>query len=129
MYVYLMVEETGKSVMTSMINKLASSGTEYLDDMGYAFLQVQEYRMDTAKTWLTEHFTDNSQLICSAFRFDNAMWNSEEEKEYALLYIGAIDLEMKTYIEDFYCSDIPEGSNSKVELECTELISFFHILS
>ena len=61
--------------------------------------------MNEAQTWLNEHFTDNSVLICAAFRADNSMWNSEDEKLYALLYIGAIDPDLKTYIEDYYCSD------------------------
>ena len=104
LYVYVMLEMTGKSVLTGMITKLTASGTDYLTEMGYAFLKVQEYRTEATKTWLNNHFKDNSVLICAAFRYDSTMWESEQEKDYALIYIGAIDPDLKQYIEDFHCN-------------------------
>ena len=112
LYVYVMLEMTGKSVLTGMITKLTASGTDYLTEMGYAFLKVQEYRTEATKTWLNDHFLENRVLICAAFRYDSTMWNSEQEKDYALIYIGAIDPDLKTYIETFNCyEDGPSDGN------------------
>ena len=115
MYVYVMIETNSKSVVTSMISKLASSGAEYLDEIGNAFLEMQENRIDIAKTWLNEHFIDNSQLICAAFRHDNSIWDySDTAKTYALVYIGAIDADLKSYIENYHCiEDSPNGKANK----------------
>ena len=110
-YTYVMIEVSSKSVMTSMINKLTSSGAEYLSDLTTGFLKVQEYQLEVDRLWLWNIFQDKGEFICAAFRYDSSMWSDESEKEYALLYLSAIDTELKAYIEDFTCSEQSEGSD------------------
>ena len=134
-YAYLMIQVTGRSVLTSMINKLIASDAEdnkteelsdtnrltslwqsdtansleanseknYLSHIADGFLNVQEFLLETDKRWLGKIFRKRGNLICGAFNFDVSMWNDESEKGYCLMYIGAIDPEMKTYIENYKC--------------------------
>ena len=106
-YTYVMIEVTSMSVMTSMINKLISgstnSGEQYLEDLTVGFLKAQEFQLETDRAWLKDIFYGSPALICAAFRYDTAMWENENEKQYALMYIGAIDADLKTYIENEDC--------------------------
>ena len=111
-YTYVMIQVSSKSVMTSMINKLTSSGAEYLSDLTTGFLKVQEYQLEVDRLWLWKIFEDKGQFICAAFRYDSSMWSDESEKDYALLYLGAIDTELQAYIEDLSCSEASEGSDN-----------------
>jgi hypothetical protein len=104
-YTYTMIEVNAKSVMISMINKLTSSGEEYLSDLSNGFFQVQEFLLETDKTWLWSIFEGKGNFICAAFRHVSAMWADESERNYALIYIGSIDAKLKTYIEDYDCSE------------------------
>ena len=111
-YTYVMIQVSSKSVMTSMINKMTSSGEEYLSDLTTGFLDVQEYQLEVDRLWLWKIFEDKGQFICAAFRFDSSMWSDESEKDYSLIYLGAIDTELQAYIEDFTCSEPSEESDN-----------------
>lgn len=121
-YAYVMIEVTGNSVLTGLISKLISSEVDseenyarenseetseekYLTDIAAGFLKVQEFQLETDRNWLRSIFEDNSNFICGAFRFDSSMWNEVTEKQYALIYIGSIDPNLRTHIEDFECHD------------------------
>ena len=126
-YTYVMIQSTAKSVMTSMINKLESSGSSYLTDLNAGFLAVQEYQLDVDKTWLWSLFEDKGAFICAAFRYDSSMWTETDEKDYALMYIGAIDPDLKTYIEEYDCSGESAAGkvSSKNQLPLSNLESNF----
>ena len=135
-YTYVMIEVTGNSVLTSLISKLISSEVDseenseensdydargnseenseekYLTDIAAGFLKVQEFQLETDRIWLRKIFEKNSNFICGAFRFTSKMWNEATEKQYALIYIGSIDRDLRTYIEDFPCHD--ESDNSPI---------------
>ena len=80
-----MIQVSSKSVMTSMINKLTSSGGVYLSELTTGFLDVQEYQLEVDRLWLWKIFEDKGQFICAAFRYDSSMWSDVSEKDYALL--------------------------------------------
>ena len=111
-YTYVMIQVSSKSVMTSMINKLTSSGAEYLSDLITGFLNVQEYQLEADRIWLWDIFRGKQQFICAAFRHDTQMWSDESEKEYSLLYLGAIDTGLQAYLEDYPCPEPSEGSDN-----------------
>ena len=104
-YTYTMIEVNAKSVMISMINKLTSSGEEYLSDLSNGFFQVQDYLLETDKKWLRSIFEGKGNFICAAYRHDSAMWADENERHESLVYIGSIDAKLKKDIEDYDCSD------------------------
>ena len=114
-YTYVTIQSTAKAIVTSMINKLTSSGSEYLTDLNDGFLALQEYQLKMDKTWLWSIFKDKGSLICRAFRYDSSMWTSIDEKDYALLYIGAIDPDLKTYIENYDCSVLSAAGKYSLE--------------
>ena len=113
-YTYVMIEVTGKSVMTSMINKLAASGSEYLDDLNKGFLTVQQFKEESTKNWLWKLFQGKGHVICAAFRFDTSMWSDSDQQELALLYIGSIDADLKAYIEKFDCQGSAGAGNGNM---------------
>ena len=134
MYTYLMMHVTSKSVMTSMVNKLEASGADYQTDVTEGFLKVQAFREETTVNWLYKIFDGNSDLICGAFHFDTTMWPGTNDKDISLMYIGAIDADLKEYIINFDCIstvqqtakenfehiqtvDHPTGGNQVAELD------------
>lgn len=105
-YSYVMIAVTQKSVMSNMITKLASSGSDYLSDLTNGFHEVQEVQSETDITWLRSVFEGEGAggFICGAFRYDTDSWAVPEEKQYALIYIKTIDSYTKTLIDEYDCS-------------------------
>ena len=102
-YTMVMIEVTGKSVMTSMINKLSASGAMYLKELNKGFLTVQQFKEESTKNWLWKLFKGRGHVLCAAFRFDTSMWSDSDQKDLALLYIGSIDTDLRSYIENYNC--------------------------
>ena len=113
----IMIEVTGQSVITSMMSKLKASRSEYLAEMTDGFVAVQKFNAETAKNWLNEIFIGKGHVICGAFKYDSSMWSHNEQQALALLYIGAIDKDLKTYIEDYDCQAHIESVKNFVHVD------------
>ena len=105
-YSYVMIAVQQKSVLSNMVTKLASSGSDYLSDLTNGFYEVEEVQSETDITWLRSVFEGEGAggFICGAFRYDDSPWAAADEKEYALIYINTLDPYTKTLIDDYDCS-------------------------
>ena len=116
-FTYVMIEVTGQSVMTSMMSKLKASESKYLAEMTDGFAVVQQHNAETTKNWLNGMFKEKGHVICAAFKHDASMWSHNEQQALALLYIGAIDKDLRTYIEEYDCQAHIESAKNFVHVD------------
>ena len=103
-YIYVAIQETYGTVLTSLINMVATSDISILQE---GYLSVRNEKQAMLEEWLKSIF-ENKNMVCAMFILDASLWKDQDAQDHVLLYMKNISPSIYATLNNFDCQSPSE---------------------